>query len=255
MVNVRYWQGCLAFESPRGYTLGDMLKGLAAHTGVPPGTTASVNGVIATAARLLRDGDVVELTRPPGRKGMGRTWTVEAFAAEVGVDVEQVRAWIERGLGVLPLLDGSVRITETAVDEFVERCRRQRCSENLPAEIPHAALALPSDESEPTHPTWHEDGRLVWGNVVLREYGNGAANQILILEAFERQSWPPAINNPFAKPEPSGKPKSDRQAHLKKLRDTVGDLNEELIPEYVRFRTNGRNKVMWVDVRGSRQSG
>ena len=50
---------------------------------------------------------------------VGQVWTVEEFAAKVKVTLAQVEDWIKEGLPVLTLGDGGVRITETAVDEWV----------------------------------------------------------------------------------------------------------------------------------------
>lgn len=50
---------------------------------------------------------------------VGVVWTVEEFAEKIKVAVPQVEAWISEGLPVLRVGDGSVRITETAVDEWI----------------------------------------------------------------------------------------------------------------------------------------
>lgn len=54
-----------------------------------------------------------------GRKGVGeKVWAGEEFCQFFKLTTEDLQAWIAQGLKVRRCLDGSLRITETAVDEF-----------------------------------------------------------------------------------------------------------------------------------------
>jgi hypothetical protein len=78
-----------------------------------------VNGKAVSPAYQLRANDTLEFVKPDGRKSVGnRIWTAEAFCQFFKISYEDLNAWIAQGLKVKPILDGSLRITETAVDEF-----------------------------------------------------------------------------------------------------------------------------------------
>ena len=54
-----------------------------------------------------------------GRKGVGeKVWAGEEFCQFFKITMEDMQAWIAQGLKVRRCLDGSLRITESAVDEF-----------------------------------------------------------------------------------------------------------------------------------------
>ena len=54
-----------------------------------------------------------------GRKGVGeKVWAGEEFCQFFKITTEDLQAWIAQGLKVRRCLDGSLRITESAVDEF-----------------------------------------------------------------------------------------------------------------------------------------
>ena len=57
--------------------------------------------------------------RPSGRKGVGQqVWTGEEFCQVFKITLDDLHAWIAQGLRVKRCLDASIRITETAYDEF-----------------------------------------------------------------------------------------------------------------------------------------
>ena len=55
-----------------------------------------------------------------------QVWTEEELALHAKVSVEQVRMWIRAGMPSLPTIDGSVRISEAAFDEWAKDYARQR---------------------------------------------------------------------------------------------------------------------------------
>ena len=51
----------------------------------------------------------------------GSVWTTEEFCAAFKVDEAALHLWIEKGLAVLTCPDGSLRITHSAVTDFLQR--------------------------------------------------------------------------------------------------------------------------------------
>ena len=90
---------------------------------------------------------------------------------------------------------------------------------------------LPSPSRVTTkHPTWDPDGRrLLWGGRVLKVYHHSAAEQQLILAAFEEQGWPNRIDDPLS-------PKFLLDS-VERLHNTIRSLNDRL--EGIRFHCDG----------------
>jgi hypothetical protein len=67
-------------------------------------------------------------------------------------------------------------------------------------------------------PRWDETRReLRVGRVVVKRFKQPAANQELILRAFEEEGWPPRIDDPL--------PPKPEQAPKRRLHSTIGNLN------------------------------
>jgi hypothetical protein len=86
---------------------------------IPADAAALVNGVQVFRHYQLRANDTVEFVLQKGRKGVGdHVWTDQEFCQFFKITTEDLQAWITQGLKVKRCLDGSIRITETTVDEF-----------------------------------------------------------------------------------------------------------------------------------------
>jgi hypothetical protein len=90
------------------------------------------------------------------------------------------------------------------------------------------------------HPTWDGDMRVLrWGEVLLKAFRQPAANQELILDAFEEQGWPERIDDPLP-------PERGMEAH-QRLRDTVKNLNRSHRVPLIRFWTDGTGEgICWT---------
>ncbi len=69
----------------------------------------------------LRHGESLEFVQAWGRKGVGRVWTREEFCNLFQMGEADFDAMVARGLPVYCMVDGSIRITETQADEFLNR--------------------------------------------------------------------------------------------------------------------------------------
>jgi hypothetical protein len=120
-----------------GNTVARTRRALAAPFNLPTAAVAFVNGAVAFSSYRLRVDDHLEFIVPWGRKGVGnRVWTGEEFCQFFKISPDDLRAWIAQGLKVQRCLDDSVRITETAVDEFGRgRVPEAPVTKELPKEV------------------------------------------------------------------------------------------------------------------------
>jgi excisionase family DNA binding protein len=102
-----------------GKSVAAVRKGLATAFSIPTDAEAYINGSVVDPGYRLQAGDSVEFLRRWGRKGVGsQVWTEEQFCKFFQITPDTLHAWIGQGLQAKPCLDGSLRITETAADEF-----------------------------------------------------------------------------------------------------------------------------------------
>lgn len=107
-------------EVPGGMTVGRVQDAFGQTLNIPQGAEALVNGTPVPQHHVVRDGDRLEFYKPSGRKGVGEyVWTEEEFLDFFKITTDDLRHWISQGLKVGRRLDGSLRITATAVDEFL----------------------------------------------------------------------------------------------------------------------------------------
>lgn len=86
---------------------------------LPDDAAIFVNSVPVLSDHCLQANETLEFVMPFGRKGVGeRVWTADEFCQFFRITPEDLQAWIAQGLKIKHCLDGSLRITETAVDEF-----------------------------------------------------------------------------------------------------------------------------------------
>lgn len=126
----------------------------------------------------------------------------------------------------VPDSDGTVwRIRALSVDPFEASAITIGCllDEWRAKESPH--------EQAVEMPEWNQDRReLRLGGRVLKQYGNEAENEALVLAAFQAQGWPERVDSPFA------------ANRLQLLYGTLGELNK--IPG-IRFYGDGYGGICW----------
>jgi len=107
-----------------------------------------------------------------------------------------------------------------------------RCMVGLPLQSLPTATNL--------KPSWDADmNRLMFGQVVVKEYRNPAENQRLILTVFEEEGWVRRIDDPLP-PKPGVCPK-------KRLHQTIGALNRSRKNPIIRFAGDGTGRaVLWL---------
>jgi hypothetical protein len=97
------------------------------------------------------------------------------------------------------------------------------------------ANSLPlAQASPPSKPSWEGERReLRFGDRLLRTFGRQpSTNQLDLIEAFDREGWPPAIVDPFR--------------DYERLKQTWKDLNRTLPPNTLRFGGDGTGEgVRW----------
>lgn len=102
--------------------------------------TAFLNGSPVPDDTVIPPGADLEFLRVRGEKGVGQVWTTPAFCAHFDCTPADLEAWLRDGLQVLTAADGTIRITETAVDDFVR---------GRPAEPPTACDMNPGSVPRP----------------------------------------------------------------------------------------------------------
>lgn len=97
-------------------------------------------------------------------------------------------------------------------------------------------------------PRWNPCSRtLHFGNALVKEFKVPAANQELVLSAFEEDVWPPHIDDPLP-PVAELDPK-------RRLHHTLNRLNRNQTNRLIRFFGNGNGRaVRWEPFRECRQS-
>ncbi len=107
------------FAGVVGVSVAGIRASLVDAFNIPSDAVSLVNGEEVSGDFKLRANDTLEFIRQRGRKGVGdQVWTDQEFCQFFKISPEDLQAWIAQGLKVKRCLDGSIRITETAVDEF-----------------------------------------------------------------------------------------------------------------------------------------
>ena len=102
-----------------GVSVASVRASLVDAFNLPDEAIAFVNGESVPPAYTLQANDKLEFVKQNGEKSVGeQVWTDEEFCIFFKITQEDLQAWIGQGLKVMRSLDGSIRITETAVDEF-----------------------------------------------------------------------------------------------------------------------------------------
>ena len=102
-----------------GASVASLQSSLFVAFNIPTHAISFVNGKQVSTDFRLKTNDTLEFINKHGRKGVGsNVWTCEEFIHLFKITKEDLQLWINEGLKVRLCLDGSVRITETAIDEF-----------------------------------------------------------------------------------------------------------------------------------------
>ena len=110
------------------------------------------------------------------------------------------------------------------------------CAGGLPGK--DAAPPSPVESAEEL-PSWDNQRRILRvGERIVKQYRVPSLCQQAILDAFEEEGWPPAIDDPL--------PPQFDQDPKRRLRDTVKSLNTSQTNALLRFRSDGSGcRVLW----------
>lgn len=104
---------------PLGVTVEDVRDTLQHVVNIPGVAIVKVNGERVGLGYVPGPDSTVEFITEVGHKGVGRVWTPEEYCQFFNLTERDLQQHIERGLRVMQVADGTMRITETAVDEFI----------------------------------------------------------------------------------------------------------------------------------------
>jgi hypothetical protein len=107
-------------------------------------------------------------------------------------------------------------------------------------EMARARLGLePNGASGALRPTWDRDRQeLRFGHLIVKQYKVPAANQEMILAAFQEEGWPPRIDDPL--------PQHPHLDPKRRLHDTINSLNRNQKNPLVRFLGDGSGEgIRW----------
>lgn len=127
-------------------------------------------------------------------------------------------------------------LTDDGVD-FVRRSFGQPASDHVPVDEEHHSS--PKENQADLVPTWdHDRQELRMGRIVIKQFKAPAANQEMILAAFQEEGWPPRIDDPL--------PQNSDQDPKRRLHDTINSLNRNQKHPLVRFLGDGSGQgVRW----------
>ena len=103
-----------------GKSVAAVRRCLATVFSIPAEAVTTIDGRLVGTNHILAAGEELTFAKENGRKGVGtQVWTEEEFCEFFKITREDLDAWIGQGLKAKPCLDASLRITETAADEFI----------------------------------------------------------------------------------------------------------------------------------------
>jgi excisionase family DNA binding protein len=104
----------------QGRTVGWARRNLAHSLNIAPDAIAFVDGVRVDEDHALKAEDVLEFLDTEGRKGLGEVFTPESLIERMGMTREDFEDLVASGLPVHRMRDGSLRISETQLDRFLD---------------------------------------------------------------------------------------------------------------------------------------
>ncbi len=95
-------------------------------------------------------------------------------------------------------------------------------------------------KSEVERPYYDSERReLWWGGKLVKRFSQQAANQHLILCAFQEQGWPPRIDDPLS-------PRGHGTDPKRRLNGAIYRLNLNQLNRLIRFRGDGTGEgILW----------
>jgi len=86
---------------------------------IPEDALALIGGEAVSEKHVLRGGEELDFLVDIGSKGVGeQVWDEKEFCLFFKITLDDLHAWIAQGLSAKRCLDGSIRITATAADEY-----------------------------------------------------------------------------------------------------------------------------------------
>ncbi len=116
----------------------------------------------------------------------------------------------------------------------------------LPPELDSSVDLAPAVEPVQAIPQWDPSRReLRYQGQVIKRYRVPAANQELILTAFQEEGWPHCIDDPL--------PQDGEVDPKQRLQATIKSLNRNQLVRLIRFHGNGNGlQVYWEEVRSQK---
>jgi hypothetical protein len=109
----------------QGRTVGWVRENLAIALNISPFAIALVDGFHVGEDRVLEVGKVLEFLHLRGRKGLGEVFSRESLIERMRMTQDDFEDLVAAGLPVHRMRDGSLRISETQLDRFLDRLAGQ----------------------------------------------------------------------------------------------------------------------------------
>jgi hypothetical protein len=145
-----------------------------------------------------------------------------------------------RAVANLQLMDKSCFVLTAAGEEFATKAQRPARPRVFPrSPSPEGVVCRLPAGGPGLNPHWDPDCRVLRvGEATVKAYRVPAANQELILGAFEELRWPPSIDDPL--------PPRDGLDPKRRLHDTINSLNRNQLRCLLKFRGKGDGQgVSW----------
>jgi hypothetical protein len=102
-----------------GKSVANVRRCLVTAFGIPADALPMVGGRMVGLDHILAPEEELVFAMEKGHKSVGtQVWSDEEFCKFFQISRETLQAWVAQGLKAKPCLDGTLRITETAADEF-----------------------------------------------------------------------------------------------------------------------------------------
>ena len=118
-MQVVYERDEVELDMPDGLEVGAIQRRLKRFMGIPRDAYSIVDGLKVGPDHLAGPNSTVEFRLKWGQKGVGQVWTAAEYCQLFGLSIEELDQQIRKGLRVMSLSDGTMRISETSVDGFV----------------------------------------------------------------------------------------------------------------------------------------
>jgi hypothetical protein len=199
---VRCVQGANEQNIPiQGRSVGWARRNLAHALNIAPGTVALLAGEQVGEDHILEAGSDLEFLVFEGRKGLGEVFSPESLIERMGMTRHDFNDMLAAGLPVLRLRDGTVRITETELDRFLEMRAAREGGAYAGGSVPLVGTAGPSPSEAPWLKALIEDldtslsaiqaslSTLVQQRVVKEYFTTEEVGKIVERDAYTVREW------------------------------------------------------------------